>query len=238
MREKHRTGERPSEVLQAWSLSWLINRPLWLAMLMPGLLISGLLFGLGIFPEGRVINPAKQYLAASYGDMFLWWALAWMIYLAVRYVTNYNYRARAWRIAAIVLAIVTGLALSGAEVWALVFNPHGSFTYTVEQFFSPTHLAHMVIVPLWTYVGVRLMAVLFYRPLPFYQRERSRVRLYKWFVIIGIVGWATCVVLDNILPRPNLADIHPLDGGWFGGWWPDVFRSLVPHPGPLFGQNR
>jgi hypothetical protein len=226
--QKHRLHLRPADMLRARSLSWLINRPLWLAVLMPGLLISGLLFGLGIFPEGRVINPFKQYLAASLGDLFLWWAFGWLIYLAIQHFEDYYYRAKAWRIAAIIMAVLASLALSGAETWALVFDPHGPFTYTRAQFFSPTHLAHMLIVPFWTYVGVRLSAVLAYKPNSFYRGERTWVAVCKGFVVVGIVGWATCVVLDNfVLPRPNLAYVHPLDGGWFGGWWPHVFHWVA-----------
>lgn len=223
----------PAVRLDAPELGWLLNRQPWLLVLMPGLLTFGVLFVLALLLEGRLINPLDQYAGVFPGDLFLWLGMGSALML-VSHHFDYSsstiwYESLRWKVLCVLVALGMGSLLTGAEVHAMRTNPHGAATYTTAQFWSPTHLAHTIIVPLMAYITMRVLW-----PALFCARTRySRwVLVLKVLAVTGYLGWVFCaIVLDNfVLPRPNLANVHPLDGGWFGGWWPDVWRSFIPKP--------
>jgi hypothetical protein len=219
-----------SKRLGARELRWVLDnhdQPLWVVV-RPGLLTFGVLWALGIFPEGRIMNPLKQYAGVFPGDGFLWVGMGTAFYMGVKYFTypptRIWYGRLEWKLLALMLSLALGGAFTSLEINAILHNPHGAATYTWAQFRSPTHLAHLVIIPLMAYIT--LVAVV---PIFVYAKPPRRRWLYKSAIIAGYVGWLACAgLVDNVLrPRPNLADIHPLDGGWLGGWWPGVINWAV-----------
>src|SRR5689334_10103487 len=106
----------PSRRLDAPELGWLLNRRRWLVVLMPGLLTFGGLYGLGVFLEGRFINPLEQYAGVFPGDLFLWLGMGSLLFLAVTYfewpIERPWYAHLAWPALCAALALSFGVSFT------------------------------------------------------------------------------------------------------------------------------
>jgi hypothetical protein len=189
------------------------RRTLWLPALI--MLIVPELLAIGL--EGRVADPRKQYLGVFPGDLFLSVAVGVGLWLAIRYLNRSSGDKRwhqSWQWHAVCVAV--GLLFAGSVFYGELSNSIHRFVpeaaYTQAQFFSPTNLFHYGIVAVMCYL--LLAAVL---PALIHAPNRDWLWVLKTIIILCLLAWMVCaVILDNSLPRPNLADVH---GEWFGGWW-------------------
>jgi len=182
--------------------------PALIMLIIPELLAIGL--------EGRVADPRKQYLGVFPGDLFLSVAMGTAFWLATRYLSQYDrkrwYQQWWWQAS----SVLFGLAFAGSVFYGELSNTIHRYVpsaaYTQAQFVSPTNLFHYGIVAVMSYlVPAVVVPVLIHAP------NRDQLWVLKTLIILCLLAWMTCaVILDNSLPRPNLADVH---GEWFGGWW-------------------
>lgn len=194
-------------------LRWMLAHPRWSPWL-PAVIMLIIPELLAICLEGRVANPFKQYLGVFPGDLFLSFALGASFWLAINHLKRGErprwYRNRVWHAWAIMFSLgFAGLVFYG-ELQNTIHRYVPAAAYTPEQFVSPTNLFHYGIVAVMAYL-------LWTATLPALIHTPRRFWWLKVLIVLALLGWAICAMwLDNVLPRPDLADVH---GEWFGGWW-------------------
>jgi len=188
--------------------SWIADKSIWLAMSFGFIATIGLLYAVAMLIEGRVPRVTAQYKGVFPGDLFLATSVAASMYVAHCKLPDVHgawYQSRTFHYSALLLGVVLVVGLKVAEITATIKMPGQPGVYSWNQQLSPTMLAHTAIVPVMAYLTVVSAAA-----------ALSTASISWWLkavVVAGILGWILCaVVLDNILPRPNVTLIHPSNG--------------------------
>lgn len=196
---------------------WITDGSMWFAMSFGFIATIGLLFTAAVIVEGRFLKISAQYKGIIPGDLLLAASVAASMYAVRRYmpegIHGTLYQSRGFHVLALSLGIAMVLVLKVGEFIATVKYPGRPGVYTWGQHFSPTMLAHTAIVPVMAYLTITCgAAALFGSCAPWWQ---------KTIVVVGVIGWAICaLVLDNILPRPDVLLVHPTDGWpWQRAYW-------------------
>jgi hypothetical protein len=206
-------------------MRWAVDQPPLLAALMPVALTLGMLFVLALFPELRILDFSRGYRGVWPGDGWASTGAAAAILMAIFYLpvaVSPWYASSAYQWFAGLTALAAGLYFMGMEIRAMIFEPDGPATYTLPQFLSPTHLWHLIVI-------VMMMYLLFALVIP--TLVHAHGPWWLWLVKGGIVAcgyqwFQNAIVYDNTRPRPNLGDVHPLNGGWFGGLGLQLWHRL------------
>lgn len=191
---------------------WIVDSlPRWLALVFGALVTSGMLVLLAVAVEGHIWRPSVQYKGVYPGDLFLSLAFGAAVYGVVYYLpasTQGWWQERWWHWTALVMGFGLVLILKSAEIYFTITEPNKPGVYNWGQHLSPTMLWHTFIIPVLGYLTLTLAAaVLFSSAVPWW---------LKALVLAGLLGWTTCaVILDNILPRPDVNLIHAPDGWWW-----------------------
>ena len=199
----YRPFRRVVDVLPTWSLL-----PLgFLATFgMPVLLAAAI--------EGRIWTLSVQYLGVWPGDAFL--SLAFLfatigVLMCTVPETGRWWQALWWHRTAMGIGLVFILVLKGAEIWATSTIPGKPGVYSWGQALAPTNLWHTLMVPLFAYLMLTFGAAAL---------GSSEVPAWlKLLVVVCVIGWASCVTLDNFQVRPDVNLIYPSDGWWWQRPW-------------------
>lgn len=204
---------RPSYLGIIPGFRWMIASPRWspwapalIMLVIPELIAIGL--------EGRFANPLNQYLGVFPGDLFLSFAIGAAIWLAIYHLKpsgkRWWYQSWQWHAGCALFGVMFAGSVFYTELSNTLYQHIPEAAYTMAQFVSPTNLFHYLIVAVMSYLlGSVVLPTLIYTPRRFWW--------LKVLIVLALLSWAVCaILLDNILLRPDLSEVH---GEWFGGWY-------------------